>query len=267
VTKPSVTTHAVKAAPLTYTELDTNFTNLRDATVTVQGGATSVVADLNGTVKLVAGDNVTITGDNNTKEITIAADGGGGDAFGTIAVSGQSPLVADSPNSVLNVSAGSGISLTTNPSTGTLTITNTGGTETMTLFGQDARMLYNLDLRGFVLKSDQARDGRPSGTVHINGSLNVVGTASNLTVGNHLFVKEIYSDPTNATQKSRIDLGNGTGSSNILSLFAGSGNGVIDLQGNLKFKSTTGTPTDTTTPAAWLNVTVGTTGYFLPLYQ
>jgi hypothetical protein len=35
----------------------------------------------------------------------------------------------------------------------------------------------------------------------------------------------------------------------------------------LKVKSTTGTPTDTSTPASWLKVTVGSTDYYLPLYQ
>jgi hypothetical protein len=80
VTKPSVTTHAVKAAPLTYTELDTNFTNLRDATLSVTAGTggTQVTADLNGNITLVAGTGITLTGNNTNKTIVIDSESGGG---------------------------------------------------------------------------------------------------------------------------------------------------------------------------------------------
>ena len=59
-----------------------------------------------------------------------AIGGGGGtvtEAFKTIAVSGQSDIVADSATDTLNVAAGSNISLTTNAATDTLTIESTGG--------------------------------------------------------------------------------------------------------------------------------------------
>jgi hypothetical protein len=74
VTKPSVTTHAVKAAPLTYTELDTNFTNLRDATITVSDGVSSTAIDLNGTITFAAGTGITIGESNGT--LTITSEGG-----------------------------------------------------------------------------------------------------------------------------------------------------------------------------------------------
>ena len=75
--KPAITKRAVKAAALTYAELDTNFQNLADATLTVTGGSTAVTADLNGNITLVAGTNVTITGNNTTKQITINSTAGG----------------------------------------------------------------------------------------------------------------------------------------------------------------------------------------------
>jgi hypothetical protein len=43
------------------------------------------------------------------------------------------------------------------------------------------------------------------------------------------------------------------------------GNTII--QGNLTIASTTGTPVNTTTPAAWLKVQVGASYYYQPLYQ
>lgn len=76
--KPTITTRASKGAALSYNELDTNFTNLQDATLTLTAGTggTAVTADLNGVITLVAGTGVTLSGDNTAKTITINASGG-----------------------------------------------------------------------------------------------------------------------------------------------------------------------------------------------
>jgi hypothetical protein len=55
-------------------------------------------------------------------------NGKASNSFTTIAVSGQSNIVADSATDTLTIVAGAGISLTTNDSTDTLTITNTAAT-------------------------------------------------------------------------------------------------------------------------------------------
>lgn len=78
MTKPAITLRNTKGSALSYDELDANFTNLKDATVTITGGSTAVTADLNGNITLVAGTNVTITGDNTAKTITINSSGGSG---------------------------------------------------------------------------------------------------------------------------------------------------------------------------------------------
>lgn len=75
--KPTITKRVTKGAALTYSELDTNFQNLADATVTITGGSTAVTADLNGNITLVAGTNVTITGNNTAKTITINSSAAG----------------------------------------------------------------------------------------------------------------------------------------------------------------------------------------------
>jgi hypothetical protein len=77
--KPAVTLRSATApTPLTFQQLDDNFTNLRDATVTLTAGTggTAVTADLNGTITLVAGTNITLTGNNTAKTITIDSVGG-----------------------------------------------------------------------------------------------------------------------------------------------------------------------------------------------
>ena len=78
--KPNITTRATKGSALTWTEGDQNLENLRDATISIKAdtAGTSVVSDLNGEITLVAGTNVTLTGDNTAKTITIDAAGGSG---------------------------------------------------------------------------------------------------------------------------------------------------------------------------------------------
>ena len=56
-------------------------------------------------------------------------------AFSTIAVTGQSSIVADTTQDTLNISPGTGISLTTNASTDTLTITNSAPDQIVSLTG------------------------------------------------------------------------------------------------------------------------------------
>jgi hypothetical protein len=78
--KPTIVTRATKGSALTWTEGDANITNLRDATITLTAGSggTSVTSDLNGIVTLVAGTNVTLSGDNTAKTVTINASGSSG---------------------------------------------------------------------------------------------------------------------------------------------------------------------------------------------
>lgn len=78
--KPTIVTRAGKGSALTWTEGDSNVTNLQNATVTLKAGTggTDVVSDLNGTVTLVAGTNVTLSGDNTAKTVTINSTASGG---------------------------------------------------------------------------------------------------------------------------------------------------------------------------------------------
>jgi hypothetical protein len=74
---------------------------------------------------LSLGTNLSITG--TTLDATGGGGGGGGHSFTTIAVSGQSDVVADSGSDTLTLVAGSNITLTTNAASDTITIAATGG--------------------------------------------------------------------------------------------------------------------------------------------
>lgn len=73
--KPVIVKRNTKGSALTFTELDTNFQNLDDATITLKAGSAgvSVASDLNGTITLVASDGISFTGNNTTKEISFDA--------------------------------------------------------------------------------------------------------------------------------------------------------------------------------------------------
>jgi len=138
--KPAVTLRNTKGAALTYTELDTNFTNLKDATVTLTAGTggTAVTADLNGNITIVAGTNITVSGDNSAKTITINASSGGSLDVNTITVgnnvSGQVLIQNAANNSAIQLSSNGGGALTFYDAgdsllaaSGQLKITATGG--------------------------------------------------------------------------------------------------------------------------------------------
>jgi hypothetical protein len=105
-----------------------SFTNI------VVAGQSNVVADNStDTLSLIAGSNITITTDSQNDAITInstASGGGGGDSFTTIAVAGQSSVVADSATDTLTLVGAGNTTITTNASTDTITISSTGGTST-----------------------------------------------------------------------------------------------------------------------------------------
>ena len=72
--KPAITLRSTKASALTYSELDTNFTNLKDATITVVADSgTNQVLDLNDTLTIVGGTGLTSVA-SATDTITLNLD-------------------------------------------------------------------------------------------------------------------------------------------------------------------------------------------------
>lgn len=85
------------------------------------------------TVVLSAGTGISTSGTYPSFTITNSDPGSSQNIFKNIAVAGQSTIIADSNNDTLTVASGTGISLTTNDSTDTLTITNNAPDQTVVL--------------------------------------------------------------------------------------------------------------------------------------
>ena len=96
------------------------------STISVAGQSNVVADSATDTLTLVAGSNVTITTDASTDTITIAAAAAAAqNVFSTISVSGQSDVIADSATDILTLVAGTGIAITTNAGTDSITIAST----------------------------------------------------------------------------------------------------------------------------------------------
>jgi hypothetical protein len=97
------------------------------ATIVVAGQSNVVADSATDTLTLVAGTGVTITTDASTDTVTItnSSPNVSQNVFSTVAVAGQSNIEADTGSDTLSIAAGTGISITTNPETDTVTITNT----------------------------------------------------------------------------------------------------------------------------------------------
>ena len=112
-------------------------------------GQSSVVADSSSdTLTLAAGTGITLTTNASTDTITITNSSLGANAFGTIAVSGQSDVDADSTSDTLTLVGQNGVSITTNASSDTVTI---DGRTSYSPFTTDLFTTVNATTLDFVL--------------------------------------------------------------------------------------------------------------------
>lgn len=102
-------------------------------TSTLVNGTSTVSLSSTGTVTLpgnfIFDRNGGLTFPDNTKQTTAYTGGTGGtsNSFGTIAVSGQGNVVADSATDTLTLIAGTNVTITTNTTTDSITINASGG--------------------------------------------------------------------------------------------------------------------------------------------
>ena len=96
-------------------------------TISVSGQSDVVADSSSDTLTLAAGTGLAITTAAGSDTITFTNTAVGANAFGTIAVSGQSNVVADSTADTLTLAAGAGIVLTTAAGSDTVTIAGGSG--------------------------------------------------------------------------------------------------------------------------------------------
>ena len=92
--------------------------------------------------------------------------GGSVDNFKNVAVAGQTTIVADNNDDTLTFNAGTGVSLTTNAITDTITITNTSPNVDQSIF------------QTIVTDSGQVSASSPTGTLNISGGTDISTQAS-----------------------------------------------------------------------------------------
>lgn len=136
--KPVIVKRNTKGTHLTFTELDTNFQNLDDATIALRAGSAgvTVASDLNGTITLIAGGGIGLVGDNSAKTITITSTESQ-NLFQTV-IAGVTSLVADTATDSLTLTGGNGI-----------VVTGDAGSDTATFaIGSTANQDINIEPNG-----------------------------------------------------------------------------------------------------------------------
>jgi len=89
-------------------------------------GQSSIVADSStDTLTITAGTGITLTTNATTDTLTITNSATGANAFGSVAVAGQTTVEADSTGDTLTLVSGTGVNITTNATTDSITIAST----------------------------------------------------------------------------------------------------------------------------------------------
>ncbi len=149
---------------------------------------------------ITLGSNLSMSG------TTLSATGGGGNTFSTVAVSGQSDVVADTSTDTLTFAAGTGITLTTNATTDTVTIAGHAQSHAITSTSDHTagnwKVLYTngsgqvielaLGSSGTFLQSNGASSAPSFATVATNPWTVVVATADQAVTNSAVLTDSTY---------------------------------------------------------------------------
>jgi hypothetical protein len=127
MTKPTILLRNTKGEALTHTELDSNFTNLQNATISVSDGSTTTPVDLGGQITVAAGTGISVT--NSAGTLTVTNTQPAPNSFGTIAAGGVN-LQSDVAGDTLTINNGTGISITADEINDSMSIALASGVAT-----------------------------------------------------------------------------------------------------------------------------------------
>jgi len=205
------------------------------------------------TVALTAGTGISTSGTYPNFTITNSDRGSSQNIFKNVAVAGQNTVVADTNDDTLTLASGTGITITTNDSTDTVTITNSAPDQTVSLTGAGTTSISGTYPNFTITSNDQYVGTVTSvgGTGTVNGITlsGTVTSSGNLTLGGTLSGVDLTTQVTGT-----LPIGNGgTGQTTANAAF----NALAPSQSSQsgKYLTTDGTNTSWATVNAGASIT------------
>ena len=224
-------------------------------TIAVSGQSNIVADGVTDTLTFAAGSGIQLTTNASTDTITITSTATGSvtEAFKTIAVSGQSNVVADSATDTLTLVAGSNMTITTNASGDSITFASSGSGGGGSASASDVRKVFKYTTTGNTTAFTGSDDN--SNTLSYT-----LGAADVYLNG----IKQELSTDYAETNTSTITFVNTVASGNVVEIIAyyrtiGTGNSVVNQYTG---DGTTAAFTLTTAPVSENNLLVYIDGVY-----
>ena len=220
--------------------------------ITVSGGVTASGTNvLSGltypTSDGSSGQALVTDGSGNLSFSSISA---GGNAFGTIAVSGQSNVVADSNSDTLTLVAGSNITLTTNASGDSVTIAASGGGSAITVQDEGSSLSTAAGTLNFVGAGVTATGTGATKTITIPGTGTVSEAFKTIAVaGSSNIVADSATDTLTLVAGSNMTITQNASTDTITFASSGGGGGASAADIKKTFVYTTSSSTTAFTGA------------------
>lgn len=191
-------------------------------TIAVSGQSNIVADAVTDTLTFAAGTGITITTNAGTDTVTITNSAVGDNAFGNVAVSGQTTVAADSTNDTLTLVAGSGMSITTDAGSDSITISGAAGTNPLGTQLHTATSGQTAFSIGQTPASEDALMVFVEGVYQNKNSYTISGSIltfdSGLVVGDEVVIHSVTNGINGTGQNIDIFTGNGSTHSYVLTV-------------------------------------------------